>query len=583
MQIGLVLKSLLVSLLALPGAAAQLPDDLEFSHGFAFFDELKYPPDFTHFDYLNPDAPKGGELVLTHPFAFDSLAPSPLGESGAPSGYLLVTDDRETIIFKLRPEARWDDGQPITAHDVAFTFKPDPNDVGANFFFRVFESVEALDDRHVAFHLDGPLTYNHLTMIQYQSILPAHYWRDKDRTAPTMVPPVSSGPYRIADVKAGRYIVYERRPDYWGRDLPLNKGRYNFDTVRYEVYRDGAVLREAFRKGMVDMLDEDDIRHWATAFDGPAAEKGWIRKIRRNYGIHVGMGRALMLNSEVPRLSDRRVRKALTLSFNFNWINEKLYYGQRVRAASFWPGTILVATGLPTEGELALLEPFRDSLPPELFEQPFELPRAGSAAEQRENLLEARNLLAAAGWRVRDGALRNDAGEAFTLEFLTQDPSNARILLPWFKTLERLGIQPSVRLVDISLFTNRIRYHEYEALVQSHDFLMPPTLEVRANFHSTAAGADGSRNYMGVNLPVVDHLIEKAENAYTLEELEAACRALDRVVMWHYYLIPVYAYDERRTVHWDKFGRPPHPLYRPAYPDGWWYDEAKATRIKLGR
>ena len=382
---------------------AGLPEELEFKHGIAFFDDLKYPGDFTHFDYLNPHAPKGGRLVLSHPFSFDTLAPLPQGESGAPTGYLYrgdtlivrggdevaafygrladgiaVADDERTIVFRIHPEARWDDGVPITASDVVFTFDVQRSQVGASYFFRFIEAVEALDERHVAFRLDAPLTHDHVTLIQYIAILPQHYWRNRDPTAHTLEPPVSSGPYRITEVKAGRYIEYERNPDYWGWDLPLNKGRYNFDIVRYEVYRDRSVAREAFRKGSIDILDEDDIRYWVTAYEGPDLESGRIKKIQRNYGIWVGIGRAFVLNSRVPRLADRRVRKALTLAFDYEWINQKLYHGGRTRARSHWPNTILSATGLPSEDELKLLSRFRESLPSALFQQPFYFPEDGS-------------------------------------------------------------------------------------------------------------------------------------------------------------------------------------------------------------
>ena len=238
---------------------------------------------------------------------------------------------------------------------------------------------------------------------------------------------------------------------------------------------------------------------------------------------------------------------------------------------------------MPSDGEVELLSDFRETLPPELFERPFNFPTAGSDAKFRENLTEARNLLAAAGWRVVDGELRNAAGEHFTLELLSYDPENARILLPWFKSLKQLGIAANIRLVDISQYTNRMRKHEYDVFVQSHDFTIPPTLEARSNFHSSGVTAEGSRNYTGISAPVVDYLIEEAEAAVTLDDLVAASRALDRVLMWNYLLIPLYAYDQRRTVHWDKFGRPPHPLYQPADPDGWWYDEDKAARIEAAR
>ena len=581
-------------------------EDLEFKHGIAFFDELKYPADFTHFEYLNPDAPKGGTLVLAHGYSFDTLAPATQGETGAPSGYLYrgetlivrggdeiaafygrladgiaVAEDGRGIVFRIHPDARWDDGVPVTAADVVYTFDVRTSQVGASYFFGFIESVEALDDRHVAFRLDAPLTHDHVTLIQYVAILPEHHWRDRDPAAHTLDPPVSSGPYRVTEVQAGRFIEYQRNPDYWGWDLPLNRGRYNFDIVRYEVYRDHSVAREAFRKGLIDLLDEDDVRYWVTAFGGPDLDSGRIKKIRRQYGIWVGIGRAFVLNSRVPRLADRRVREALTLALDFEWINDKLYHGERVRAASYWPGTILSATGSPSDAEVALLAPFRDSLPSALFEGPFRFPVGGSRTTS--NLIEALELFRAVGWQIEEGVLRDAGGAPFTLEFLTQDAANARILLPWFQTLRQLGVAASIRALDITQYTNRVRRHDYEALVQSNDFLMPPTLELRSNFHSSAANQEGTRNYTGVSHPAVDHLIGRAEAAETLDEMIAACRALDRVMLWQHYLIPLYAYDARRTVYWDKFGVPPEPRYRPAYPDGWWYDEAKAARLTMDR
>ena len=589
-------------------ADAGLLEDLEFKHGIAFFQDLKYPADFTHFDYLNPDAPKGGKLVLAHPFSFNTLAPMPQAETGAPSGYhfrgdtlivrggdeitafygrladgIAVTDDDRTIVFRIHSEARWDDGVPITAGDVVFTFETHKAQLGAGYFFRFIESVKALDERHVAFRLIAPLTHDHVTLIQYIPILPQHYWRDRDLTAHTLEPPVSSGPYRIKQVKVGRFIEYERNLDYWARDLPLNRGRYNFDTVRYEVYRDGTVAREAFRKGLIDILDESDIRYWVTGYEGPDLESGRIRKIRREYGISVGIGIAIILNSQVPRLADRRVREALALALNYEWINEKLYHGERTRALSYWPRTILSATGMPSEHELALLSRFRDALPPALFERPFDYPKTGSQAAFNENLLEARKLLAASGWQFNDGALRDSDGAPFMLELLTLDPASTRILLPWSAALERLGIEARIRLVDTSQYTNRVRRREYDGLVQDYGILMPLTLELRSHFHSTSTAKDGSRNITGVSDPVVDHLVESAEAAETLDQVIAACRALDRVLLWDHYLIPLYAIDQRRTLHWDKFGRPPEPLYRPAYPDGWWYDESKAVRLNVER
>ena len=577
---------------------------LTFKHGIAFFGELKYPADFTHFDYLNPDAPKGGTMVLPFSTAFDTLAPMSESGNGPPSGYhfrndtlivrsgdelsafygrladgIAISEDQRTVYFRIHPEARWDDGVPITAHDVNFTFELIADEIGMGFFLRFIDDVSVISDHYVAFRLNVELTHDHITLIQYIGIMPRHIWSVQDPKAHTLEPPVSSGPYRIGQMKTGQYIEYVRNEDYWGADLPLNRGRYNFDRVRYDIYRDATVTREAFRKGLIDILDEGDVRHWVTGLPQDALDKGWLRKIRRSYGISVGIESAFILNARVPRFSDPRVRKALALSVNFDWYNEKLYYGQAIRATSYWPNTIIEAHGLPSEMELALLEPFRESLPAEVFTQPFALPLSRSPDSFRENLVEAKALLAEAGWYYTEGKLRNDDGEPFTLEFLSLDAANNRTVLPWFDTLERLGIDATLRFIESSQFGYRSRHHDYEALAQGYGMLMPPTLELRSNFHSSGIDTEGSRNWAGVDLPVVDYLIEQAEDASTLEEMVAACQALDRVLMWHYFIVPLQAVEKRRTVFWDKFGIPPEPLYRPAYPDGWWFDEVKAARI----
>ena len=579
-------------------------DGLTFEHGIAFFGELKYPADFTHFEYLNPDAPKGGRMVLPFSTPFDTLAPMSDSGNGPPSGYhfrndtlivrggdelsafygrlsdgIAISEDQSTLYFRIHPDARWDDGAPMTAHDVVFTFELISSGVGMGFFLRFIEEISAIDDRYVAFHLNVPLTHDHITLIQYIPIMPQHIWSVQDPKAHTLEPPVSSGPYKISELKPGQYIEYERNEDYWGKDLPLNRGRYNFDRVRYDIYRDATVTREAFRKGLIDILDENDVRHWLTGIPRELLEKGWLRQIRRSYGISVGIESSFILNARVEKFADPRVRKALSLSVNFDWYNQKLYYGEAVRATSYWPDTIIEARGLPSDMERELLEPFRDELPAEVFNLPFALPSSSTPDAFRDNLIEARALLSEGGWQYADGKLRDSEGEPFTIEILSLYAGNNRIVLPWFDTLARLGIDASLRFIESSQFAFRTRHHDYEALVQGYGTLMPPTLELRSNFHSSGIDTEGSRNWGGVDSQVVDFLVEKAESASTLEEMVAACQALDRVLLWNYHIVPLQAIEKRRTVFWNKFGVPPEPVYRPAYPDGWWYDEASAARI----
>ncbi len=582
-------------------------DKLSFRHGIAFFHELKYPSDFTHFDYLYPNAPKGGALVLSTASAFNNLAPLVEGAIGVPTRFgfssdtlliragdeisafygrladgIAVTDDRLAIVFRIHPDARWRDGVPITSDDVVFTLDALRQQIQSGMYFDFIRDVEPLDDRHVAVHLHTPLTLNNVIMMQFTAILPAHYWRERDPTRVTLEPPVSSGPYEIADIKQSRHVTWKRDPDYWGSDIPVNRGRYNFDTVRYDVYRDATVTREAFRKGLIDIFTEPDVRYWHRSYDIPALDKGWIRKIHRKFGIEVGVRSAIALNVRRDKFQDRRVRRALTLAMDFEWQNRTLHYGYRKRAHSYWPDTMLAATDLPSGDELALLEPHRADLPPELFARPFRFQEVATPQARRETLLQARQLLREAGWRVEGGALRNTAGNAFELVFLSQNPEDARTLLPYLEALKQLGIEGSVQLVDSTRYINLVRGFQFDAVLMNRDILMPPVIELKATYHSEAATVPLTRNLAGIADPVLDSLVMQANLATTLDQMVAACRAIDRVLLWQYYQIPLYAVGPRRTVHWDKFGIPAfEPDYWPAFPDGWWYDREKAARIAV--
>ena len=580
-------------------------EKLEFKHGIALYDELKYPPDFSHLEYLNPHAPKGGTLVLPTGTNFDTFAPIAERGTGAPGRFfqteslivrsgdelsafygqladgIAVSDDRSTIVFRIHPLAKWRDGVPITPDDVAFSIESVQSRVVGRLYYGAIQSVEKVDDRHVAIHLNEPLQLPTLMSFDYLPILPEHYWRDKDPSASTLIPPLTSGPYAVSAFNQGRYIVYRRDPDYWGRDIPVNKGRYNFDTIRYEVYRDANVTREAFRKGLVDIWDESDARYWHNGFDTPALKRGWIRKIRRNAGLEVGIREGIVLNNRRERFKDRRIREALTLAVDFEWQNRTLHYGYHRRAHSYWPDTILAATGMPSADELALLHPYRDQLPAEVFEEPFRFPEITTEDDYRANMVRARELLTEAGWNIVDGVLRNTAGEIFELEFLTRSPSEARTLLPYFQRLKQLGIRATMAPASGgSEWISRLRRFGYDAVLTSMRIQMPPVVGLKGRFHSESAMVPTSANRSGISNPVVDFLVGEAISATDMSQMVAACRALDRILLWQYYQIPLYAVAPRTTVHWTKFGRPAfEPKYQPAFPDGWWYDPGKAARI----
>ena len=599
---------ILIIAAVVPAAAAFAStslEDLEFKHGIAFFHELKYPKGFTHLEYLNPDAPKGGILVLPNGSNFDTFAPAAERGTGAPGRFfrdetlmirsgdevsafygrladgIALTEDRLTLVFRIHPKAKWRDGVPITSNDVVYTIESLMSQVSGRFYFSTLESAEKIDDRHVAIHFNTPLQLPALMSFSTIPIMPEHYWRDKDPSAPTLVPPLNGGPYEITAFKQSRFVEYRRDRDYWGKDIPVNRGRYNFDTIRFDIYRDATVTREAFRKGLIDMWEESDARYWHSAFDTPAFEKGWVKKIRRNSGLEVGIRQGIALNNRLGKFKDRRVREALTLAVDFEWQNRVLHFGYQKRAHSYWPDTILTASGLPSADELALLSPYREQLPAELFEQPFRFPEIVTKEDYRANILRARELMNEAGWHIVDGVLRNAAGKVFEIEFLVRSSGDARTLLPYFQRLKQLGIRGTIALASgASEWINRIREYSYDALLTSMRIQMPPLIGLKGRFHSDSALVPTSANRSGISDPVVDFLVDEAVSATTLRQMIATCRALDRVLLWQYYQIPLYAVDLRTTVHWDKFGRPDYePKYQPAFPDGWWYDPVKAARI----
>ncbi len=470
---------------------------------------------------------------------------------------------------------------PITSRDVAYSLRVRIDQTWGRVLFGFIDSVEEIDDRHLAIHLKVPVQLSDLMVFRTVAIMPEHYWRDKDPSAATLVPPLNSGPYEITAFKQGRYVEYRRDPDYWGKDIPLNRGRYNFDTVRFDIYRDATVTREAFRKGLIDIWTESDARYWHNAFDTPAYHKGWVKKIRQNQGFAVGIEQGIVLNNRLGKFADRRVRQALTLAVDFEWQNRVLHFGFHARAHSYWPDTILSATGLPSADELALLSPYREQLPAELFLRPFRFPEVVTEEDHRANLMHARELLDEAGWHIVDGVLRNEAGEVFEIAFLSRNPADARTLLPYFQRLKQLGIRGTLVLVDgASQWVHRLRQFDFDALLAKTLNPMPPHLALPFRFHSDGGLAPGSGNGSGISDPVVDFLVDEAISATTLSQMIATCRALDRVLLWQYYQIPLYSIDRPATVHWDKFGRPDYePKYQPAGPEGWWYDPEKAARL----
>ena len=569
--------------------------------------ELKYPPDFRHFAFVNPDAPKGGTLVMPSMTDFNTLSPllnpqrapglnwvyetlllragdEPAAYYGSLAEQVALGADRRSIVFRLHPGARWHDGLPITSNDVKFTFdaiKADDTSSTIRMASPWSESVDIVDDREFVIRTKADPSLSLTPLAAYIPILPAHYWADKDPTIATLTPPLGSGPYRIAAVEKGRFVRYERVTDYWGPDIPVNRGRFNFDTILYDVYRDATVAREALRKGLLDVWLQWG--HDILAFDTPARDKGWLVQGKRRYRMDIGARFWLILNNRRHPLDDARVREALSLAFDFEWQNRALFAGRLTRADSYFQNSVFAATGLPSESELRLLEPFRDRIPERVFTKAFRFPRTSGVGRNRPGLVRAQALLAEAGWQMREGVLIGTGGEPFTIEFLSRVPAEQRRLLPYVDALNALGIESRVRMVEGAQYANRLRNRDYDAFIRIGDFGLPPW-ELHLAFHSQAVDAPLSFNHAGINHPAVDALVDAAKAASTLDSMAAACRALDRVLLWSFYQVPLDAVDDPHLVYWDKFGRPQweaEATYLSPFPDGWWYDPVKADRIEI--
>ena len=595
---------LLLALLA-AGRAVAAP-----AHGIAMHGDLKYGPDFTHFDYVNPNAPKGGELRLYglgtfdtfNPFVikgvpdagstriYDTLLTSSADEPFSEYGLLAETvdtpPDRSSVTFTLRKEARWHDGKPVTADDVLWSFET-LRAKGRPFFRAYYASVdkaEKLDERTVKFSFK-PGENRELPLIMGQlTVLPKHYWEGRDFEATTLDPPLGSGPYKIADFDAGRWSRYARVPDYWGKDLAVNRGRDNFDTVRYDYYRDMTVALEALKAGAYDIRVEASAKDWATGYDSPAVRDGRLIKGEFKHSRPAGM-QGYAFNLRRPLFQDRRVREAIGYAFDFEWSNRTLFFGQYTRARSYFGNSELAANGVPQGAELAVLEPLRDQLPPEVFTTEYQAPVTDGSGNMRDNLRKAYDLLKAAGWTVdpKTKKLVSAEGKPFEFEILLLDPAYERITLPFAKNLERLGIAARTRVVDTAQYKKRSDDFDFDMVIDSWPQTLSPGNEQRSYWSSAFAHQPGSMNGLGLQDPAVDALVEQVIAAPDRASLVTRVHALDRALQWGFYVVPNWyiAYD--RVAYWDKFGRPDVLPAQGVQLDTWWYDPAKAAKASAKR
>ncbi len=586
---------------------AELGPIVHKGHAMAMHGEPKYGPDFKHFDYVNPNAPKGGEIKLGAQGTFDSFNAYIIkGIAGQGSAYesLLISsadeafteygliaesmewpEDRSWIIFHLRAEARWHDGQPITVEDVIFSLEI-LKEKGApfyRFYFKDIERAEKVGERSVKFSFSGGENRELPLITGQMPIFPKHYWKDRKFDETTLEPPLQSGPYRIAEFEAGRYIVVERVKDYWGKDLPVNQGINNFDRIRYEYFRDALVIRETLKKGDIDFHAENLSKAWAVDYDVPAVRNGWLKKEEIAHQRPTGM-QAFIFNTRRNIFSAPKVRQALAYAFDFEWSNENLFYGQYSRTKSFFSNSELASVDLPQGEELEILESYRGRIPNEVFTQAYDVPVTDGSGWPRGNLIKAFDLLAEAGWTVRDLKLVNPkTGEQMKFEILLISPAFERIALPFTKNLSRLGIDARVRVVDQSQYINRLRAFDFDMITLPIGQSDSPGNEQRDFWGSEAADTPDGRNYGGIRDPVVDELIDLVISAKTRQSLIARTRALDRVLLWGHYVIPQWHLRYQRILSWDKFGRPDRVPKNGTAFNYWWFDQAKAANLERRR
>jgi len=607
-MIGRWLRSLVCTGCALavflPAAVAPVGAQTR-SHAIAMHGEPKYGPGFRHFDYVNPEAPKGGELRLAAEGSFDSFNPfiargtaadgagtvfeslltasadEPFSEYGLLAETIELPGDRSWVEFRLRPQARWHDGKPVTAEDVIFSLETLKKQ-GAPFFRFYYQSIakaEKTGERTVRFtFVKGD--NRELPLIAGQiPILPRHYWKGRDFSRTTLEPPLGSGPYRIAAFETGRYVVFERVRDHWARDLPVNRGQNNFDRIRYDYFRDPTVIREAVKAGSIDFWPENQAKAWALDYDTPAMRRGWLKLKAFEQHRPAGM-QGLVMNLRRPVFEDARVRYAIAHAFDFTWSNRTLFFGQYRRSESYFSNSELASESLPSPAELKVLEPWRGKIPDEVFTSAYRAPSTDGSGWPRENLRRAFALLAEAGWVVRDMRLVHaETGRPMQFEILLVSAAFERIVLPFVRNLARLGIDARVRLVDSSQYVNRVRAFDFDMIVAVFPQSNSPGNEQRDYWGSKAATTPGSRNYSGVAQPAVDALIAQLIAAPDRESLVTRTRALDRVLLWSHLAVPNWYSDSDRLVFWDKFGYPPKPPLNGTSSSYWWYDARKAAAI----
>ena len=587
------------------------------SHGFAYFGNLKYPQDMAHFDYVNPDAPKGGVVRMPGVGTFNNLNPyvdkgilsyymdpriasaicDPLMKAsqdelasyyGVLAESVEVADDYSWVTYTLREHAYWHDGQPVTLDDVLWTFDKLKTEASMSWRsgYRDFAALERVGPRSFKFVFGEDAEKTPQTVIQTTGFtpLPRHYWENRDLTATTLEPPLCNSAYRIGKVDPGHKLVLERVEDYWAKDLNISVGHYNLDRIEVIYFFDENVMLQAMRAGVFDYYRDQNEATFATAYDFDGLREGVFLKEVYTMGTSYGMHYGVVLNTRRELFKDIRVREALTLAYNFEWANRVYWHEGMDRNNSYFMRSGLQAKGLPSEAELELLAPFRDQVPERVFTHTVELPKNHAFGRNRDTLREAHALLVDAGWVVRDFVrVHEETGEPLTFEFAVSTGAHERMLVPFVDNLKRLGIDAVLRRMENNLMINRLRTYDFDATIRKfYTFRIPHPARLRSQFTSRYADPPNMTNYAGIKDPVVDFLVEKVLSATTEEDMNTAGRALDRVLLWSFYLIPEGFPVGRKLVYWDRFGHPPlgvEYMNWTGFPYLWWFDAAKSARV----
>lgn len=599
-MIRAVAAAALTALLPLTGAQA------EPRHGLSVFGELKYPADFKHFDYVNADAPKGGRLVTNGTptydtfnayiikgdpatgtdLLFDSLMVRAQDEPDSMYGLIAetvdVAPDGMSVTFKLRKDAKFSDGTPVTAADVinSFNLLKEKGSPAIGLALREVIKAEAPDDATVQYTFQGALVRDLPVILAGLPVLSKAYYDKKPFDETSLEPPLGSGPYLISDFKAGTYVTYKRRDDYWAKDLPVNRGRYNLDEIRFDSFRDRTAELEAIKSGGLDYREEFTSVDWATGYNVAAVKNG--RLIRDTLpDANPSGAQGFFLNTRRDKFKDVRVREALDQAFDFEWSNKKLFYNLYTRTQSFFENSDMKATGKPSPQEVALLEPFKDKVPAGVFGEVYSPPVTDGSGNNRENLRKAFDLLKAAGWSIGPDRLQHNAkGETLDIEFLFFEDAFERIIQPYVENLRKIGVNATARRVDPAQYERRMKSFDFDVTVQRYVLRLTPGVELRGYWGSRSATMDGSQNLSGIADPVIDALIDKVTAAKSREELVTATRSIDRVLRGSHYWVPHWYKPVHNVAYWDKYSRPAtNAKYDPGVLDTWWCDKAKADAL----